>query len=213
MDKILQSMSEGGKVTITNDGATILKSIPIDNAAAKILVDISKTQDAEVGDGTTSVVVLAVEFLREAEKLINQKIHPQTVIRGYRKALEVARAALEASAVDNGKDEAKFREDLMNIARTTLSSKILHVDKDKFAALAVDAVMRLRGSTNLDSIHIVKKVGVSLISLVVLVSGLGLHLSSFFVLACVQNMCCGLASSFPPYIYLSPPCERRSAAR
>jgi T-complex protein 1 subunit beta len=139
-----------------------LKSIPIDNAAAKILVDISKTQDAVVGDGTTSVVVLAGEFLREAEKLINMKIHPQTVIRGYRKGLEAARAALEGAAVNNIGDKGKFREDLFNIARTTLSSKILHIDNEKFANLAVEAVLRLRGSTNLDSIHIVKKVGGSL---------------------------------------------------
>eukprot|EP00455_Lapot_gusevi_P050034 TRINITY_DN71_c0_g1_i2.p1 TRINITY_DN71_c0_g1~~TRINITY_DN71_c0_g1_i2.p1 ORF type:complete len:533 (+),score=188.28 TRINITY_DN71_c0_g1_i2:70-1668(+) len=162
MDKILQSMSEGAKVTITNDGATILRAVPVDNAAAKILVDISKTQDAEVGDGTTSVVVLAGELLREAEKLVNQKIHPQTIVRGYRKAVEAARRALEGSALDHSADPVAFREDLLNIARTTLSSKILHCDKDKFANLAVDAVLRLRGSTNLDSIQIVKKVGGSL---------------------------------------------------
>jgi len=85
MDKILQSIGERDrkKVTFTNDGATILKSIPIDNAAAKILVDTSKTQDAEVGDGTTTVAVLAGEFLREAEQLIAKKIHPQTIIRGF----------------------------------------------------------------------------------------------------------------------------------
>ena len=161
-DKILQSVGDGGKITITNDGATILKAIPIDNPAAKILVDISKTQDAEVGDGTTSVVVFAGELLREAEKLVAQKIHPQTIIRGYRKALEVARKAIEASAVDNSSNSVAFREDLINIAKTTLSSKILHVDKGKFAELAVDAVLRLKGSTNLDSIQVVKKVGGSL---------------------------------------------------
>ena len=161
MDKILQSVGDG-KLTITNDGATILKSIPIDNPAAKILVDISKTQDAEVGDGTTSVVVFAGELLREAEKLVAQKIHPQTIVRGYRKALEVARRALENSAVDNGKDAVAFRNDLLNIAKTTLSSKILHVDKGKFAELAVDAVLRLKGSSNLDAIQIIKKVGGSL---------------------------------------------------
>ena len=70
------------KVVVTNDGATILRSIPVDNPAAKIIVDTSKTQDDEVGDGTTSVAVLAGELLRQAEELINQKIHPQTVIRG-----------------------------------------------------------------------------------------------------------------------------------
>ena len=72
-------------VQVTNDGATILKSIGIDNPAAKVLVDISKVQDDEVGDGTTSVVVLACELLKEAERLISLKIHPQTIIAGFRK--------------------------------------------------------------------------------------------------------------------------------
>ena len=95
------------KVTFTNDGATILRSIPIDNAAAKILVDCSKTQDEEVGDGTTSVAVLAGEFLREAEKLVSQKIHPQTIIRGWRKAVAVARDALDKVAMDNSSDKER----------------------------------------------------------------------------------------------------------
>ena len=81
MDKILVS---GSSVTVTNDGATILKSIGVDNPAAKLLVEISKVQDDEVGDGTTSVTVLAAELLREAEQLIAQKIHPQTIIGGER---------------------------------------------------------------------------------------------------------------------------------
>ena len=79
MDKILQSVGDPTAkrgITVTNDGATILKSIHVDNPAAKILIDISRTQDEEVGDGTTTVAVLAGELLREAEKLINQKIHP-----------------------------------------------------------------------------------------------------------------------------------------
>ncbi len=158
MDKILQSLS-GKRVTVTNDGATILKSIPVDNPSAKIIVDTSITQDTEVGDGTTSVAVLAGELLREAEKLIMAKIHPQTVIRGWRKAITAARAALDASARDNSQDEAKFRNDLMNIARTTLSSKILATDDDYFVKLAVDAVLRLRGSTDLNMIQVVKKLG------------------------------------------------------
>lgn len=162
MDKILQSQGRDSGVTVTNDGATILKSIYIDNPAAKILVDISKTQDDEVGDGTTSVCVLAGELLREGEKLIAQKIHPQTVIAGWRLAADTARKALVASAKDHSADKEKFREDLMNIARTTLSSKIVYQDKDRFAALAVDAVLRLNGSTNLDYIHIIKKQGGSL---------------------------------------------------
>ena len=71
-----------GDITVTNDGATILKSIALDNAAAKILVNISKVQDDEIGDGTTSVCVLAAELLREAERLVSNKIHPQTIIDG-----------------------------------------------------------------------------------------------------------------------------------
>eukprot|EP00616_Rhizochromulina_sp_CCMP1243_P000705 CAMPEP_0118962500 /NCGR_PEP_ID=MMETSP1173-20130426/819_1 /TAXON_ID=1034831 /ORGANISM="Rhizochromulina marina cf, Strain CCMP1243" /LENGTH=528 /DNA_ID=CAMNT_0006910775 /DNA_START=41 /DNA_END=1627 /DNA_ORIENTATION=- len=163
MDKILSSVSSpDGGITITNDGATILKSIYVDNAAAKVLVDIAKVQDDEVGDGTTSVTVLCGELLREAEKLINQRIHPQTVIEGWRKAANIARKTLEGMAVDNSSDEAAFRQDLMNIAKTTLSSKLVHHEKDHFATLAVDAVMRLRGSGNLDHIQIIKKPGGSL---------------------------------------------------
>lgn len=145
---------------MTNDGATILKSISLDNPAAKILVNISKVQDDEVGDGTTSVCVLASELLREAEKLVGtQKIHPQTVVEGFRIASKAALSALEASSTDNAKDEKRFREDLFNIARTTLSSKVLNQDKDYFANLAVDAVLRLKGSTDLEHIQIIKKVG------------------------------------------------------
>lgn len=160
MDKILQS--QGGDVQVTNDGATILNAIAIDNAAAKVLVEISKVQDDEVGDGTTSVCCLAGELLREAEKLLEIKMHPQTVIAGYRLASRVAAEALEASTVDNGRDAELFRLDLMNIARTTLSSKILSQARDHFAAIAVDAVLRLHGSTNLDHIQIIKKAGGSL---------------------------------------------------
>lgn len=158
MNKILQSASTGD-INVTNDGATILKSIQLDNAAAKILVNISKVQDDEVGDGTTSVTVLAAELLREAEKLIGIKIHPQTIVEGYRLASTVALEALQKSAVDNGKDEKKFRTDLFNIARTTLSSKVLSQDKNYFANLAVDAVLRLKGSIDLEHIQIIKKVG------------------------------------------------------
>ncbi|KAI3425807.1 hypothetical protein D9Q98_007782 [Chlorella vulgaris] len=159
MDKILQSLSRGREVTVTNDGATILKSVYVDNPAAKVLVDMSKTQDDEVGDGTTSVVVLAGELLREAEQLVAQKIHPMVIIAGFREAAEVARQRLVAIARDNKADPVAFRADLVNIAKTTLSSKILTQEKSHFAELAVDAVLRLKGSTNLDAIQIIKKPG------------------------------------------------------
>merc|ERR1719450_1746724 len=151
-----------GNTTVTNDGATILKSVWIDNPAARILIDISKTQDSECGDGTTSVVVLAAEMLRNAQTLVEAKMHPQVVIKGYRLALAAAREQLTKLAVDHGSDEKLFREDLLKIARTTLSSKLLTHEKEHFATLAVDAVLRLKGKPNLDSIQVIKKSGASL---------------------------------------------------
>ncbi|KAK0479974.1 chaperonin Cpn60/TCP-1 family [Armillaria luteobubalina] len=144
MNKILQSASTG-EINVTNDGATILKAIQLDNAAAKILVNISKVQDDEIGDGTTSVCVLAAELLREAEKLIAQKIHPQPSLKG-----------IELRAWQP-RNPMVFRRDLFNIARTTLSSKVLSQDKDYFANLAVDAVLRVEGITDLEHIQIIKK--------------------------------------------------------
>ena len=105
------------------------------------------------------MTVLAAELLREAEKLVAQKFHPQTIVRGWRQAVEAAKDALTAAAIDNGKDEEKFRDDLMNIARTTLSSKLLTQHKDFFAKMAVNAVLRLKGSGNLEAIQIIKKLG------------------------------------------------------
>ncbi|KAJ5456332.1 hypothetical protein N7530_011606 [Penicillium desertorum] len=127
MDKILQSASTGE-----------ILSIALDNAAAKVLVNISKVQDDEVGDGTTSVTVLAAELLREAEQLVAKKIHPQTIIEGFRIASKAALTALEATAVDRSQDPEAFRKDLHAIARTTLSSK---------------------GSTDLSHIQVIKKAG------------------------------------------------------
>jgi len=158
MDKIL--LNSHGEVTVTNDGATILKAIHLDNPSAKVLVDIAKTQDDEIGDGTTSVACLAGELLREAERLIEQqKLHPQNVIMGYRIAQEIALKKLREIARDNSEDLDLFRKDLLNVAATTLSSKILSYDKEHFANICVDAVLRLKGSTDLNSIHIIKKKG------------------------------------------------------
>ncbi|CAN8002878.1 unnamed protein product [Ixodes hexagonus] len=160
MDKILMCDNRGeSKVEVTNDGATILKAIGIDNPAAKILVDISKVQDDEVGDGTTSVTVLASELLKEAEQLVSKKLHPQTIVAGWRKATAVAREALESFAADHSANAEQFREDVLNIARTTLGSKILSQHQEFFAKISVDAVMRLKGSGNLDAIQIIKKLG------------------------------------------------------
>lgn len=160
MDKILQRVSEHDtSVSVTNDGATILRSVMLDNPAAKVLVDIARVQDDEVGDGTTSVAVFCGELLREAEKLVNERIHPQTIAAGWRMAKNIARKTLEESAIDSSKNEELFRKNLFKIAKTTLSSKLLTHEKDYFAQLAVDAVMRLKGSNNLDYIQVLKKAG------------------------------------------------------
>ena len=162
MDKILVSMGDEHArkaITVTNDGATILSSIHVYNPAAKILIDISKTQDQEVGDGTTTVAVLAGELLREAEKLIQNKIHPQIIIKGWREARKVAQKVLEEISSNNFEDKEAFKQDLKNIALTTLSSKLLLHDREKFANLCVDAVLRLQGSANMDYIKLIKKAG------------------------------------------------------
>lgn len=165
MDKILQPMGAGPKnqnIIVTNDGATILSHVLIDNAAARVLIDISKTQDEEVGDGTTSVCVFAGELLRQGEQLVNQRIHPQIIIQGWRKAKAKAIEVLREISFDNSDNEAQFKEDLLNIARTTISSKLLTYEKEHFAKLAVDAVLRLKGSGNLELIQIIKRIGASL---------------------------------------------------
>jgi len=105
------------------------------------------------------VAVLASELLKEAEQLITMKLHPQTIVSGWRKAVTVARTALESAAKNNSSNEAQFNSDLLNIAKTTLSSKILSQHKEFFSKLAVDAVLRLKGSGNLDAIQIIKKLG------------------------------------------------------
>merc|ERR1711988_868665 len=162
MDKILLSTS-GKDMKVTNDGATILKSVCVDNPAANVLINMSKVQDDEIGDGTTSVTVLAGELLREAEKLVHMKIHPQTIVAGFRKATEVARGALTAAALNHSEDAAAFRADLVNIAKTTLSSKVVQHDKEYFANMCVDAILRLNGSTQLEQIQLVKMSGGSLV--------------------------------------------------
>ena len=159
MDKILQSLSHTDTINVTNDGATILKSIVIDNPAAHLIVDLSQAQDSEVGDGTTSVAVLCGQLLHGAEDLVNQGIHPQTIISGWRKASKVALEALEKSAKTNATDPAKFRADLVRVAGTTLNSKVLAVERQQFAEMAVKAVERLKDPSRIDAISILKVTG------------------------------------------------------
>ena len=155
-----------GDIQVTNDGATILQSIIVENPASKVLVDIARTQDDEVGDGTTSVTVLTGELLREAEKLIHMKIHPMIIAEGWREATQVAREALEKASVDDSvssspspafsvvcflihatqASESKLHEHLMNIARTTLSSKLLYHEKEHFGEFSSRAFATCAGA-------------------------------------------------------------------
>jgi thermosome len=164
MDKIL--VDSIGDVVVTNDGATILEKMDVEHPAAKMIIEVAKTQDKMVGDGTTTAVVLAGELLRKAEELLDQKIHPSTVITGYRRALQVALKRLEEVARPVSLDD---RETLRKIVKTALGSKSLGFATDHIADLAIDAVLSVVREVNgkrkadKDDIQIVKKIGKSLL--------------------------------------------------
>lgn len=143
LDKML--VDNIGDVTISNDGATILRLLEVEHPAAQILVELAQKQDDEVGDGTTSVAIIAAELLRKANELVMQKIHPTTVISGLRLACrEACRFVNEQMSV---KVDTLGKDCLVNCARTTLSSKILGAYDVFFATMAVDALMAVK-STN-----------------------------------------------------------------
>lgn len=155
MDKLI--VDSKGKTTISNDGATILKELEVVHPAAKTLVDIAKSQDAEVGDGTTTVTLLAAEILKQCKPLIEEAIHPQVIIRSLRTGLQLAKAKVNEVAVKvENNDEEKQRALLEKCAMTTLSSKLLAIQKQFFAKMVVDAVMQLDELLPLNMIGIKK---------------------------------------------------------
>lgn len=138
LDKIL--ISPDGEITITNDGATILSQMELDNEIAKLLVQLSKSQDDEIGDGTTGVVVLAGALLDQALELIEKGIHPIKIANGFDEAAKLAIKHLESVADDIASDDTDFHSYLFKAAKTSLGSKIVSKNHDKFAQMAVDAV-------------------------------------------------------------------------
>ena len=164
MDKML--IDSLGDVTITNDGASILKEIDVQHPAAKMLVEVAKSQDQETGDGTTTSVIIAGELLKRAQELLEKKIHPTILVGGYQKAAEEATKILKDMAISM---EGMDKKVLNGIASTSMNSKSVVGAKDHFAKIAVDAVLQIAEKradgtmkADIDMIEVIKKQGKSL---------------------------------------------------
>jgi len=164
MDKML--IDNLGDITITNDGAAILNEIEVEHPAAKMMVEIAKTQDDMVGDGTTTAVVLASELLKKAEELLDQNIHPTLLVSGYRKA---AQKSIEVVGKVSVPVDTKDTKTLLKVALTTMSSKAVGTAHEHLAQIAIDAVTQIaeqRGDkmiADIDNIQMIKKTGKSLL--------------------------------------------------
>lgn len=142
MDKLI--VDHNGKAVISNDGATIMKLLDIVHPAAKTLVDIAKSQDAEVGDGTTSVVILAGELLKRLKPFVEEGVHPRIIVRAVRTAGKLAVDRVKELAVKiESKSPEEQRDLLRKCAATAMSSKLIHQQKDHFSKMVVDAVLSL----------------------------------------------------------------------
>ena len=164
MDKML--VDTVGDVTITNDGATILKEIDVQHPAAKMMVEVAKSVDNEVGDGTTSSVVLAGALIGKAEELINKDVHPSVIVDGYNAAAEQALKILQKMAVKIDVDD---KATLMNIAKTSMYSKLVSDDSPALSQIVVNATKQVAEKTedgalhvDLDNIKVEKKAGGSM---------------------------------------------------
>ena len=164
MDKML--IDGLGDITITNDGAAILDEIDVEHPAAKMMVEIAKTQDDMVGDGTTTTVVLASELLKKGEELLDQNIHPIMIVSGYRKAAQKAIEIINKASISV---DIKDKKTLLKIALTSMGSKAVGGAKEHLAQISIDSVMQItedRGDkkiADIDNIQLVKKTGKSLL--------------------------------------------------
>ena len=163
MDKML--IDSLGDITITNDGAAILNEMEVDHPAAKMMVEIAKTQDDMVGDGTTTAVVLAGELLKRAEELLDQNIHPTIMVSCYRKAVQNAMETINRIAIPV---DIEDRETMRKVAVTSMASKAVGPAKEHLAEIAIDAVKQItekrgdRRLADIDNIQIINKPGKSL---------------------------------------------------
>lgn len=157
MDKML--VDTIGDVVITNDGVTILKEMDIEHPAAKMMVEVAKTQDDEVGDGTTTAVIIAGELLKKAEDLLEQDVHPTVIASGYRMAAEKAQEFLKDISIDV---KATDKEMLKNIASTAMTGKGAEASREELCDLVVKAVTMVAdedGTVDTDNIKVEKKAG------------------------------------------------------
>ena len=163
MDKML--VDSLGDVTITNDGATMLKEIDVQHPAAKMLVEVSKTTDNEVGDGTTSAVILAGSLLEKAEELLDKDVHPTVIVEGYSKAAKKAMEALDGAAE---KVTPSDKDWLVKVARTSMETKLVFKEAQELAAMVVEATLAVAEKTesgyvvDIDNVKVEKKPGGSL---------------------------------------------------
>ena len=164
LDKIL--ISQDGEITITNDGATILSQMDVDNEIAKLLVELSRSQDDEIGDGTTGVVVLAGAVLDQALELIEKGIHPIKIANGYDEACKIACQQLDKIADEISIKNESTDTNLLKSAKTSLGSKIVSKSHNQFAQMAVDAVLAVadfeRKDVDFELIKMESKVGGSI---------------------------------------------------
>jgi len=154
MDKMLVDSS--GNIIVTNDGATILQEMEIEHPVAKMMVEIAKTQESEVGDGTTTAALLAGKLLENAEKLLDRKIHPTVIVKGYRMAAEKAVEILKSQSVRIS-DESMLK----NIARTAMTGKSAEGSKEKLSDIIIGAVKYVGegNSVSMEDIKIEKRKG------------------------------------------------------
>ncbi|XP_072393561.1 T-complex protein 1 subunit eta [Diabrotica undecimpunctata] len=158
MDKLI--VQRQGNATISNDGATILKLLDIVHPAAKTLVDIAKSQDAEVGDGTTSVVLLAGEFLKQIKPYVDEGVHPRIIIKAVRRSFQICLEKISEISVKINKSNAdEFRSLLEKCAATAMSSKLINQQRSFFSKMVVDAVLLLDDLLPLNMIGIKKVQG------------------------------------------------------